>query len=42
MNFIKDESGRIIDKLYNATSNNLKNLNINEQISTVNPSFFQT
>ena len=37
MNFIKDESGRIIDKLYNATSNNLKNLNINEQISTVNP-----
>ena len=40
MNFIKDESGRIIDKLYNATSNNLKNLNINEQISTVNPFIF--
>ena len=40
MNLIKDESGRIIDKLYNATSNNLKNLNINEQISTVNPFIF--
>ena len=37
MNFIKDESSRIIYKLYNATANNIKNLNIKELTAIVNP-----
>ena len=37
LNFIKDESSRTIQKLYNGTSQNLKNKNLSEQISTVNP-----
>jgi len=37
MNIIKDESSRIIYKLYNATANNIKNLNIKELTAIVNP-----
>ena len=37
LNFIKDESIRNIQKLYNDTSQNLKNNTLSVQISTVNP-----
>ena len=37
LNFIKDESIRNIQKLYNGTSQNLKNNTLSVQISTVNP-----
>jgi len=37
MNFLKEESQRSIDKLYNATSTNLKNKKLSEQIIMKNP-----
>ena len=37
MNFLKEESQRSIDKLYNATSTNLKNKKFSEQIIMKNP-----
>ena len=37
MNFLKEESQRSIDKLYNATSTNLKNKKLSEQIIMNNP-----
>ena len=37
LNFIKEESKRNIDKLYNATSNRLKNMQFKEQLNITNP-----
>ena len=37
INFIKEESKRNIDKLYNATSNRLKNMQFKEQLNITNP-----
>ena len=37
LNFIKEESKRNIDKLYNATSNHLKNMQFKEQLNITNP-----
>ena len=42
LNFIKDESSRNIQKLYNGASQNLKNNTFAEQISTVNPFIMHT
>ena len=42
LNFIKDESIRNIQKLYNGTSQNLKNNTFMEQISIVNPFIIRT
>ncbi len=35
LNFIKDESGRNINKLYDATTKNLKKMILRQQINTV-------
>ena len=37
LNFIKEESKRNIDKLFNATSNRLKNMQFKEQLNITNP-----
>ena len=37
INFLKEESQRSIDKLYNATSIEIRNLQIKEQINITNP-----
>ena len=37
LNFIKEESKRNIDKLYNAASNHLKNMQFKEQLNITNP-----
>ena len=37
LNFIKEESKRNIDKLYNATSNRLKNMQLKDQLNITNP-----
>ena len=42
LNFIKDESSRNIQKLYNGTSQKLKNNTFTEQISIVNPFIIRT